>query len=167
MRPRPILRFRAIKPSDEEEMRRLFYRFSDEAVYYRYFTSIKTMPHTKMQEYVNIDYRRAMSIVGLVGPPGHGRIIAEGRFVQKGQTAYVDTAFVVDDEYQSLGIGTYLYRMLARIARDRGFQGMTADVLATNKSMLKVFERGDYTVEGRLESGVYELTIRFDSSQPR
>ena len=32
------VRFRAIRPSDEEEMRRLFYRFSDESVYYRYFT---------------------------------------------------------------------------------------------------------------------------------
>jgi len=55
--------FRAIKPSDVEEMRRLFYRFSDEAVYYRYFSPIKTMPHTKMQEYVNVDYRNTMSIV--------------------------------------------------------------------------------------------------------
>ena len=41
------VRFRAIKPSDEEEMRRLFYRFSDEAVYYRYFSPIKTMPPRK------------------------------------------------------------------------------------------------------------------------
>ncbi|MBT8369440.1 MAG: GNAT family N-acetyltransferase, partial [Deltaproteobacteria bacterium] len=39
------VRFRAIKPSDEEEMRRLFYRFSDQSVYYRYFAPIKTMPH--------------------------------------------------------------------------------------------------------------------------
>jgi len=50
--------FRAIKPSDEEAMRRLFYRFSDNSVFYRYFSPIKTMPHSKMQEYVNIDYRR-------------------------------------------------------------------------------------------------------------
>ena len=42
------IRFRALKPSDEEEMRRLFYRFSDKAIYYRYFTPIKTMPHAKM-----------------------------------------------------------------------------------------------------------------------
>ena len=34
------VRFRAIKPSDEEEMRRLFYRFSDQSVYYRYFAPI-------------------------------------------------------------------------------------------------------------------------------
>ena len=32
------VRFHAIKPSDEEEMRRLFYRFSDRTVYYRYFS---------------------------------------------------------------------------------------------------------------------------------
>ena len=76
------VRFRAIKPSDEEGMRRLFYRFSDEAVYYRYFSPIKTMPHTKMQQYVNVDFRKTMAIVGIVGDQGQGDIIAEARFVQ-------------------------------------------------------------------------------------
>ena len=76
------VRFRAMKPSDEEEMRRLFYRFSDEAVYYRYFSPIKTMPHTKMQEYVNVDCNRALSIVGLVGEPAQERIVAEARYVK-------------------------------------------------------------------------------------
>jgi len=61
------IRFRAIRPSDEEGMRHLFYRFSDEAVYYRYFHSLRSMPHTKMQEYVNVDWNQVMSVVGLVG----------------------------------------------------------------------------------------------------
>jgi len=39
------IRFRAIRPSDEEGMRHLFYRFSDESVYYRYFHSVSSMPH--------------------------------------------------------------------------------------------------------------------------
>jgi hypothetical protein len=38
--------------SDEEGMRHLFYRFSDKLIYYRYFRSISSMPHAKMQEYV-------------------------------------------------------------------------------------------------------------------
>lgn len=49
--------FRAIKPSDEDEMRRLYYRFSDKSIYYRYFSPITTMPHSRMQSYVNIDYQ--------------------------------------------------------------------------------------------------------------
>ncbi len=158
------VRFRALKPSDEEGMRRLFYRFSDEAIYYRYFTPIKTMPHAKMQAYVNVDYRDVLSIVGLIGPPGQGEIIAEARFARHTDKPYVDVAFVVDEAYQGLGIATYLFRMLARLARQRGARGMTADVLATNQAMIKVFEKGGFPVRSRFEDGAYALTITFDTS---
>ena len=48
-------------------------------------------------------------------------------------------------------------------AKERGLQGFTADVLATNKSMMKVFERGSVPVKAELSQGVYELTIAFDA----
>ncbi|HIJ58497.1 MAG TPA: GNAT family N-acetyltransferase [Deltaproteobacteria bacterium] len=156
------VRFRAIKPSDVDEMRRLFYRFSDKAVYYRYFSPIKTMPHAKMQEYVNIDYSKTMSIVGLMGEPGEGRIIAEGRYVRLHNLLYADVAFVVDEDYQGKGIATFLFKMLVRIAKEKGMEGFKADVLATNKSMLKVFESaGDGPIQAVMDGGVYELTIPF------
>jgi acyl-CoA hydrolase/GNAT superfamily N-acetyltransferase len=156
------VKFRAIKPSDEEEMRRLFYRFSDEAVYYRYFSSLKTMPHARMQEYVNVDCNRAMSIVGLVGETGEEHIIAEARYIKDQRRPYAEAAFVVDEKYQGLGIATFLYKMLIRIAKERGIQGFMADVLASNKSMMKVFEKGDLPVKASLEQGVFQLTIDFD-----
>jgi acyl-CoA hydrolase len=157
------VRFRAIKPSDEEEMRRLFYRFSDRAVYYRYFSPIKTMPHARMQQYVNVDYRRAMSIVGLVGESGQERIIAEGRFVRDPRGPYADLAFVVDEKYQGLGIATYMYKMLVRLAKEQGLPGFTASVLASNQAMMKVLDKGGLPVKASLEQGVYELVIRFDA----
>jgi RimJ/RimL family protein N-acetyltransferase len=157
------VRFRAIKPSDEEEMRRLFYRFSDEAVYYRYFSPIKTMPHAKMQEYVNVDFSQIMSIVGLVGETGQGHIIAEARFVKLQDRPVADVAFIVDEQYQGLGLATHLYKMLIRLAKDRGLQGFTADVLASNKAMMKVFEKGGAIVKAELEYGVYRLTIPLEA----
>ena len=153
------VRFRAIKPSDEDQMRRLFYRFSDKAIYYRYFSPIKTMPHEKTQEYVNVDYRDVLSIVALAGEPGQQTIIAEARFAKHQNKPFVDIAFVVDEAYQGYGIATYLYQMLARLAKERGAQGMTADVLASNRAMLKVFEKGDFPVQARVEQGIYALTI--------
>ncbi|MDZ7833164.1 MAG: GNAT family N-acetyltransferase [Desulfobacterales bacterium] len=158
------VRFRPMRPSDEEEMRRLFYRFSDESVYYRYFTPLKTMPHSKMQEYVNIDYSQVMSIVGLVGDLGKGHIISEARYVRHKDRPYADVAFIVDEEYQNLGIATYLYKLLMRLAKERGLQGFTADVLPANKEMMRVFEKGDAEVKATLEHGVYCLTIPFFSS---
>jgi len=153
------VRFRAIKPSDEDQMRRLFYRFSDKAIYYRYFSPIKTMPHEKTQEYVNIDYRNVLSIVALVGKPGQQTIIAEARFAKHQNKPFVDIAFIVDEVYQGYGIATYLYQMLAKLAKDRRAQGMTADVLSSNRAMLKVFEKGDFPVQAKLEQGIYALTI--------
>ncbi len=153
--------FRAIKPSDVEDMRRLFYRFSDTAVYYRYFSPIKTMPHAKMQEYVNVDFGRCLSIVGLVKEMGEGRIIAEGRFVRNLQRPYAEVAFVVDEAFQGRGIATFMLRMLIRLAKERGLKGFTAEVLSSNKSMLKVFEKGGLPVEARVVEGIYEVTIPF------
>ncbi len=153
--------FRAIKPSDVEDMRRLFYRFSDTAVYYRYFSPIKTMPHAKMQEYVNVDFSRCLSIVGLVKEAGEGRIIAEARFVRDRQRPFAEVAFVVDEAYQGSGIATFMLKMLIRLAKERGLRGFTAEVLSSNKAMLKVFEKGGLPVEARVVHGIYEVTIPF------
>ncbi|OQY12120.1 MAG: GNAT family N-acetyltransferase [Desulfobacteraceae bacterium 4572_19] len=155
------LRFRAILPSDEEKMRRLFYRFSDETVYYRYFTTVKVMPHYKMQEYVNVDYGNTMSIVVLKGEIGKGIIVGEARYIKNPANQYADVAFVVDEDLQGVGLGTYLFQMLIRIAKERGVLGFTADVLSSNRGMMKVFEKGGIPVKAKLEDGAYVLTMPF------
>lgn len=155
------LRFRAIRPSDEEEMRRLFYRFSEESVYYRYFTHLRAMPHTKMQEYVNVDYRQFMSIVALEGDPGKGRIIAEGRYARLHVRPYADVSFIVDEAYHGIGVGSHLLKMLIKVARDNGIQGFVAAVLKGNEPMMRVFEKSGLTVQTRLEEDTYALTMLF------
>ncbi|MFO7716551.1 GNAT family N-acetyltransferase [Desulfosarcina sp.] len=156
------IRFRPIRPSDEEEMRRLFYRFSDESVYYRYFSSLKAMPHTRMQTYVNVDWSDAMSIVGVAGKPGMGVVVAEARYLVNPDGRQAEIAFVVDEAYQSLGISTYLFKLLVRLAKERGIKGFWADVLASNAAMMKVFHKGGLPVLTDMEDGVYHVTIPFD-----
>ncbi len=155
------VRFRAIRPSDEEQMRKLFYRFSDEAVYYRYFSPIKAMPHYKMQEYVNIDYRQVMSIVGLIGEAGQGHIVAEARYVKDPQRPWADVAFVVDEQWQGIGVATFTLKMLIQLAKQHGIQGFTADVLVSNKAMIKVFEKSGLPVKAKLDGGTYSLNMPF------
>lgn len=155
------VRFRVIKPSDEDEMRRLFYRFSDQAVYQRYFAPIKTMPHSKMQAYVNIDLNTTMSIVANTGDHEQGHIIAEARYVKDSADNFAEVALVVDEAYQRMGIASYLYTTLLHIAKERGIKGFKADVLSSNQGMLKVFQKGTEPVNARLDTDVYHLTIPF------
>ena len=161
------VRFRAIKPSDVDEMRRLFYRFSNKAVYYRYFSPIKTMHHSQMQEYVNVDYRKAMSIVGLVGEPGAGKIIAEARYIQAEAGGFADIAMVVDEEYQGKGIGTYLLGELVRIAKKRSVKGFTADVLVDNKTMWTLLERCGHQLQVTREADYYHIVIPFQGAEEK
>jgi len=158
------IRFRAIRPSDEEGMRHLFYRFSDESVYYRYFHSVSSMPHAKMQEYVNVDWNQTMSIVGLVGEEGKGRIIAEARYIKIPGSPFAEVVFVVDEKYQRFGIASFLYKMLIRLAKEKGIKGFMAEVLFSNIGTMKVFRKGGLPVKARLESGVYHLVIPFSTN---
>jgi GNAT superfamily N-acetyltransferase len=145
-------------------MRHLFYRFSEEAVYYRYFQTISSMPHAKMQEYVNVDWNQVMSLVGLVGEEGKGRIIAESRYIKIPGSPFAEVVFVVDEDYQRHGIATFMYRMLIRLARDRGVRGFVAEVLYSNiGGIMKVFKKGDLPVKAHLEGGVYHIEIPFDA----
>jgi len=152
------IRFRPIRPSDEEEMRQLFYRFSDESVYYRYFSSLKAMPQT----YVNVDWNDVMSIVGVIGKPRHGSIVAEARYLVDPDGGWAEIAFVVDESYQRIGISTYVFKLLVRLAKERGVKGFWADVLVSNTAMMKVFNKSGLPVHTEMEGGVYHVRIPFD-----
>ena len=133
------IKFRPIKPSDEDMMRRLFYGFSDKSKYLRYFTPIKVMPHNKMQTYVNIDYNKVLSIVGTILHRGKERIIAEGRYSYDEQRDQYEMAFVVDDGFQGMGIAKFMLDYLLNIARERGIRKLYAVTLPQNERMAKVF----------------------------
>ena len=124
------------------------------------------MPHKRMQAYVNIDYQHELSIVGLVKENHQDIIIAEARYARDDCTTLGEVAFIVDERFQGLGIGRYIYNMLIRLAKERGLTGFTAEVLHDNTEMMRVFEKGDLPVEARLENGVYRLTILFDPPNP-
>lgn len=151
--------FRAIKPSDEEAMRRLFYRFSDESVYYRYFSIIRSMPHAQMQEYVNIDYKKCLSIVAEIN---NGMLIAEARFasLELGET-HPEIAIIVDEEYQNIGIATYLLTMLMQQTKARNVKGFKGQILQSNSKILKVFEKVNWNLSVNFRRGESTVIIDF------
>jgi len=90
--------------------------------------------------------------VAIVGDNEQESIIAEARFVKDDQTGFGDIGFIVDEQYQNLGIGTYLYEMLIRLAKERGLKGFSAEVLHENKNMLRIVEKGSLPVNAKLEN---------------
>lgn len=155
------VRFRPIKPSDEDGMRALFYRFSDESIYFRYFGAVQRMPHVKMQEYTSIDYDRVMSIVGVIHEGGLEQIIAEGRYSQAGFGGYAEVSFIVDERFQGYGIATHLGKMLMDIARQQGLKGFSAHILQDNAAMVKVMKKTARPGRVTMDEGLQTYSFNF------
>jgi acyl-CoA hydrolase/GNAT superfamily N-acetyltransferase len=139
-RDRLDVRFRPIMPTDEDMMRHLFYQFSDEQKYLRYFSSIRVMPHKEMQKYVNIDYKNVLSLVGIVVEGETERIIAEGRYAHNPEDDSYELAFIVNDDYQGRGIATFLFTYLVEIAKNQGAKRLVAIMLPENTQMERVLK---------------------------
>jgi RimJ/RimL family protein N-acetyltransferase len=148
-----------MKPSYEESMRRFFYRCSTETVFYRFFYSVKTMGHDKMQAYVNVDYTKEFSVVGFGGKKGENRIVAEARLVESDDGKAGEVAFLVDENYQGSGVGSYLMKLLIDEGKKRMLEELYAEVLPDNQPMIKVFEKSGLPLKSHLDGGVYHITL--------
>lgn len=155
--------FRPVKATDESMMQDFFYSLSDRTVYQRYFSPLRAMPHQTAQAVATIDYERDMGIVGLVRREGRERIIAVGRYGLLGGCSDVaEMAFTVRDDWQNIGIGTYLLHYLAKVAKERGVKSFTAEILENNGPMLTILNKARRPVECVYDDGVYIATMRLE-----
>ncbi len=155
-----VVFFRPIKATDESMMQDFFYSLSDRSIYQRYFSPLRAMPHHTVQAMTTIDYQQDMAIVGVVRREGRERIIAVGRYGLLGRASdLAEMAFTVRDDYQNIGIGTYLLHYLAEIGVEHGVKAFTAEILENNGPMLTILNRADRPVQCVYEDGVYIATM--------
>jgi acyl-CoA hydrolase/GNAT superfamily N-acetyltransferase len=131
--------FKPLFPSDEFEYRNFFYSLQEKTIYSRFFYRVKLFPHEVIQKHcASIDYKRNLSIIGKIQIRGGKEIIAIGSYTQETDNR-AEVAFVVREDYQNLGIGSYLLKTLEKIARENNYSAFSASVLPENKAMQKIF----------------------------
>ena len=154
---------RPIKPTDEPLMRQLFYSFSRETVYYRFFSYLKALPREKLSKFVNVDYEQEMAIVAALKDGGEETLIAVARYSVDRATGFAEIAFVVQDEFQKKGMGTALMNHLVEVARAKGVRGFVGYVLDSNRGAYHLMTKSGFPIETKWEDGAYTLTMRFET----
>ena len=156
------LNFRPIHPTDEPRMRDLFYKLSEATIYYRFMSRQKRVSRQQIQDFVYIDHRNDVTIVGTV-PEAHGEeIIAVGSYYLDPKTNLAEVAFVVGDRWQNRGIGTFLLKHLMRIARRNGIRGFTAEVLIENKPMQAIINKSSCKITSKFIGNVHSYEMEFE-----
>jgi len=153
---------RPVKPTDEPLLRELFYTFSRETVYYRFFSYISAMPHDKLSKFVNVDYENEMAIVAVLKEAGEEKIIGIARYALDKATGLAEFAFVCADEWKNKGIGIVMFSNLIKIAKMKGIKGFIGYVLDTNIGAYRLTHKMGYPVKTKWEDGIYTLTIMFE-----
>ena len=153
--------FRSIQPTDEPSMKDLLYDLSKETIYYRFMSQQSRFTHQQIQDFVYIDHRKDVAIVGTV-PEAHGDdIICVGRYYLDEATNRAEVAFIIRNDWQNKGLGTFLYNHLTEISKRNGIAGFTAEVLRANNRMYTIFIHAGHKVSHTLEKDVYSFIIDF------
>ncbi len=152
---------RPVKISDEQLLKDFFYSLSDKSIYRRFISARRDMPHERLQEFVVIDYTMEMVILAVVQNDEQELVVGVGQYGIDERLHTAETAFVVRDNYQNLGIGKSLLEYITYLAKKQGLLGFTAEVLLGNESMLHLFENMGFDITRRRDEGVYELQMNF------
>ncbi len=158
--------FRPLRPADERLLRAFFYSHSPETVYQRYGAPLKSLTPQQIQDQCALDYDAEIALAGFVSDGEGERIVALGRYELDRASGFAEITFTVSESFQGRGLGTWLFKRLCRVARERGIRGFTGTVLAENVKMMGIFHKSGEPVESRLDGGKYRVTVKFGEKPP-
>jgi acyl-CoA hydrolase len=150
--------FRPVKPTDEAKLSEMLYSLSSSSLRKRFFTHTQTFPHKDVQRLTNLDYKNELAIVGVVPGPSGEDIVAIAQYFLDPKTLVAEVAFIVQDEWQAKGMGSFLLNYITSIAIKRGIKRFYATVLPENKAMLNIFYNSGYDINTDFDGSSYTLT---------
>jgi GNAT superfamily N-acetyltransferase len=131
---------------DREKLRGMLARSSSETIYRRFHIPYPEVPEWMLALMLGTDHHDKESLVAVA----EEKIVGHAMYVRQGDDAEAEMAIVVEDQWQSIGIGKSLLSALAERAKRRGILTFTAQVLASNRPMLglaDVFPGTEHTME--------------------
>jgi len=155
------LLLRPVKISDEPLLKEFFYSLSDESMYQRFISARRDIPHELLQDLVAVDYFTKMVLVAVTERDGRESICGLGQYGMNRDMYTADVALVVRDDCQKKGVAGEMLAYLTFLAKRQGLLGFTAEVLAGNEPVFRLFRKMGFDVSKRNEEGVYEMKAMF------
>ncbi len=154
---------RPSKPVDDRRIQEHFYNLESDDVVSRFFHEKHSFVRDDLEEMLEVDYIKDLTLLAVVGEFGFGKVIAMGEYLLNPSSNMAEVAFTVNREYQGKGLGKILMRKLAEAARENGLAGLFAYTSPQNKGMINLFKTLPYKVKTVFEDDMVLLSCRFDT----
>ena len=135
---------------DAERLRTMFSRLSSETIYLRFHLPYPEVPEPMLAFMLEVDHPDKEALVAVAQDE---QIVGHAMYVRLGDSTEAEMAILVEDTWQSKGVGKLLLLELAQRAKHRGIEHFSAEVLGENRRMLALtamFAESDYMIEDAL-----------------
>ena len=146
---------RPARPQDFEAVRAMHAAMSEDNMYLRFFS---LSPSAAEQEARRVCREPDSEHAALLARQD-GRLAGVGAYELSGKPGVAEVAFAVPDDMHGRGIASVLLEHLVWQARQRGLEAFTAETLAENSAMLRVFADAGLPMKRRIAGDTVELTF--------
>lgn len=164
------VRIRPILPEDAPRLQEGFKMLTPETIYMRFLESFRELSDEQAQYFANVDYDTRMALVGTIIQEGEEQVIGVARYDRIGEerACMAESAVIVADPYQGLGLGTILMIRLIDYARSQGITCFLGTIHNANTQIMSFIKKGGYPY-GRhmIEPGVWEVRVDIQDNAPK
>ncbi len=146
---------RPARSQDAEAVRAMHAAMSPDNIYLRFFSM---SPNAAEQEARRVCRQPDSDHEALLAWQGD-RLVGVAAYEPAGKPGVAEVALAVADDMHGRGIASALLEHLVWRARQRGLKAFTAETLAENSAMLRVFADVGLPAKRRIVEGVVELTF--------
>ena len=146
---------RQAEPIDAEAVRAMHAALSPENAYLRFFSLSPLNAEREAQRVCREPDSDHAALLAWLGD----ELAGVASYEPTGTPGMAEIAFAVPDHLHGHGIATLLLEHLVSIARQRGVQAFTGEILAENTAMLGVFADVGLPVQRKLADGDVQLTF--------
>lgn len=150
---------RTVTLQDEARLRAMFSRLSPGTIYLRFHMPYPSVPEWMLGIFLNPG--DGQSLVATVGD----EIVGHAMYARTGGRG-AEAAIVVEDAWQSRGIGKLLLSRLAGMARGRGIGAFDFEVLGENRRMLGLADTVFSESSRRMQDGSYHVRAPLRTFDP-
>jgi acetyltransferase len=150
---------RPVKPEDAPLFQAFFQILSPAAIYFRFFSPVKSLSPTMLARFTQIDYDREVALVAFEGEGGGEKMVGVARVIADPDGKRGEFAVIVGDPWQGRGIAFVLLRRCLHVAKAQGMETVEGAVLAENRQMLNLGRKLGFRVSQGEGAGEYKLSM--------
>ncbi|HET9894494.1 MAG TPA: GNAT family N-acetyltransferase [Streptosporangiaceae bacterium] len=146
---------RPANPGDASAVQRMHEQMSPDNIYLRFFSPSKVSAGREARRVTRPPGHDHVALLAWLGD----RLIGVASYESTDKPEVAEIAFAVIDDMHGRGVATLLLDHLVSIARLRGIVAFTAETLARNEAMLRVFAAVGLRASRRVSQGVIQTTF--------